>query len=73
MNADTTKRILACENLYTKVDFVAIAPYLSTTLRDNMTNTDVFNALNNELTKISSILKTYLNVTNNYSLPLGCY
>jgi len=45
VNADTTRRILACENGYQKVDFVAIAPYLSITLLDNMTKTDVFTQL----------------------------
>lgn len=42
VNADTTKRILACENGYKKIDLVAIAPYLSVPLYDNMTQTDVF-------------------------------
>jgi hypothetical protein len=36
VNADTTRRILACENGYKKVDMVAIAPYLSIDLRSNM-------------------------------------
>lgn len=68
VNADTTKRILACENLYSKVDFVAIAPYVSTTLKDTMTNVDVFNALNTEITNIDTKLKTHLNITNGYNL-----
>lgn len=29
VNADTTRRILACKNTYNYVDGVAIAPYLS--------------------------------------------
>ena len=45
VNADTTRRILACENGYKKVDFVAIAPYLSIKLLSNMTVTDVFAGL----------------------------
>ena len=40
VNADTTRRILACENGYQKVDFVAIAPYLSITLTTSMNQTE---------------------------------
>ena len=73
VNADTTRRILACENGYKKVDFVALAPYLSTTLQANMTNADVFAQLSTEITKIGQTLQEHLIYTNNYSLPLGCY
>jgi hypothetical protein len=45
VNADTTRRILACENGYKKVDFVAIAPYLSVPLNDTMSQTQVFSLL----------------------------
>lgn len=73
VNADTTRRILACENLYTKVNFVAIAPYISTTLSDNMTNNDVFNALNNQLITLNATMKTHLNIIRGYNLSFGCY
>ena len=73
VNADTTRRILACENGYQKVDFVAIAPYLSITLTTSMNQTDVFTKMNTQISNLSAILKQHLNYTNNYKLPLGCY
>lgn len=73
VNADTTKRILACEDGYKKVDFVAIAPYLSVTLLANMTKTDVFTQLSAEIVKIGQTIQTHLTYTNSYSLALGCY
>ena len=36
VNADTTKRILACKNTQNYIYGVAIAPYLSVTLTDTM-------------------------------------
>jgi len=46
VNADTTRRILACENGYKKINLVAIAPYLSITLNANMTQTEIFTQMN---------------------------
>lgn len=54
MNADTTKRILACENLHTKVDMVAIAPYLSVPMADNFTSAKLFEDLNNKLANLGN-------------------
>lgn len=73
VNADTTRRILACENAYLKVDFVAIAPYLSVPLKSSMSEADIFTKMNAQITNLSSILKQHLNYTNSYNLPLGCY
>ena len=73
VNADTTKRILACENLYTKVDFVAIGPYIDIPLTNTMTNTDIFNGLDNQLRVIKSYLISHANITNGYGIPLSCY
>jgi hypothetical protein len=57
VNADTTRRILACENGYKKVNLLAIAPYLSVTLNPNMTQTDIFTQMDAQIKKISAILK----------------
>ena len=73
VNADTTKRILACENAYQKVDFVAIAPYISVPLNDSMTQTQVFTLLNAQLNIIATSLQQHLTYTKSYNLPLGCY
>ena len=73
VNADTTKRILTCENLYTKVDFVAIGPYIDIPLTNTMTNTDIFNGLDNQLRVIKSYLISHANITNGYGIPLSCY
>lgn len=42
VNADTTNRILACRNTYTKVHGVAIAPYLSVPISSKTTNDALF-------------------------------
>lgn len=73
VNADTTRRILACKGTYGFVDGVAIAPYLSTTLTDSMTYDNIISLLNTEITAIASTIQQHLLYTNNYSLPLLCY
>lgn len=38
-----------------------------------MTNTDVFNALNTELSVLNATMKTHLNITRGYNISLSCY
>lgn len=45
VNADTTRRILACQNTYNFVNAVAIAPYLSIPLTDSMSFADIISGL----------------------------
>ena len=45
VNADTTKRILACQNTQNFIYGVAIAPYLSVSLTDTMTIDNVITAM----------------------------
>jgi hypothetical protein len=47
VNADTTSRILACRNTYTKVNAVAIAPYLSVAVTANTPLDTLFTQLTN--------------------------
>lgn len=73
VNADTTKRILACRNTYAKVNGVAIAPYLSVTMNDSMTTDALFTKLTTQLTLIGPMVAAHLPFTNSYNLPLYCY
>lgn len=45
VNADTTRRILACQNTYQYVDGVAIAPYFSANLTNTTSMDQLFNTL----------------------------
>lgn len=73
VNADTTRRILACENGYQKVDAVAIAPYLSVTLNDTMSQMDVLNKMHDQLPILGAKIREHLTFTSQYNLPLTCY
>jgi hypothetical protein len=73
VNADTTRRILACRNTYLKVNGVAIAPYLSVTMTSSMTLDTLFSKLTSQVGLIGPMVAAHLNYTKNYSLPLLCY
>lgn len=73
VNADTTRRILLCRNTFTKVHGVAIAPYLSVNLADNMTLDVLFGKLTSQVGLIGPMISSHLNYTRLYSLPLYCY
>lgn len=45
VNADTTRRILACQNTSNYVDAVAIAPYLSIALNDSMSFANIIDGM----------------------------
>lgn len=73
VNADTTSRILACRNTYTKVNAVAIAPYLSVTVAANTPLNTLFTQLTTQVTAVGTMVASHLKFTNNHSLPLLCY
>lgn len=73
VNADTTRRILACQNTFNFVDGVAIAPYLDTRINDTMSFADIITGLNTQIPLLSTTIKTHLAFTNQYNLPLLCY
>jgi hypothetical protein len=73
VNADTTRRILACQNTFNFVNGVAIAPYLDTRINDTMSFADIINGLNTQIPLLSTTIKTHLTFTNQYNLPLLCY
>lgn len=59
--------------MYESVDEVAIAPYLSIKLNDTMTSTNIIDGMTAEIDNIAKIIKTHLNITNQYNLPLATY
>jgi hypothetical protein len=73
VNADTTRRILSCQNTNNFVDGVAIAPYLSITLTDSMSFTNVIDGLNAQIPLLGVTVKSHLAYTNPAGLPLLCY
>jgi hypothetical protein len=73
VNADTTKRILACQQTYNYVDGVAIAPYLSTSLNDTMSFDDIISQLNVEIPKIATSIQHHLTFTSIHNISLMCY
>lgn len=73
VNADTTRRILACQNTSSYVDGVAIAPYLSITLSDSMNFSSIISGLNAQIPLLSNTIKTHLAYTNSYNISLFCY
>lgn len=73
VNADTTKRILACQSTYDYVDGVAIAPYLTTTLSDNSTFDQIISQMQAEISVIATTIRQHLNFTTPYNLSLYCY
>jgi hypothetical protein len=73
VNADTTRRILACKNTSSYVDAVAIAPYLSISLTDSMSFANIISGLTAEITNIGATIRTHLNYTNSYNITLMCY
>lgn len=73
VNADTTRRILACKNTYSYVNAVAIAPYLSITLNDTISYASVISGLNNQITSVANNIKSHLTYTSQYGLQLHCY
>lgn len=73
VNADTTRRILACRNTYTKVNAVAIAPYLSVTVTSNTPLDSLFAQLTTQVGAVGLMVASHLKFTNNHSLSLLCY
>jgi hypothetical protein len=73
VNADTTKRILACQNTQKFIDGVAIAPYLSVPLADDMSVDEIITAMTVELSSLSKTIKSHLTFTTPHNLPLLCY
>jgi hypothetical protein len=73
VNADTTKRILACKNTQNYVDAVAIAPYLSINLTNTMSFANIISGMNSQITKLAANIQSHLNYTNQYNLKLYCY
>ncbi len=74
VNADTTKRILACGETYKYVDAVAIAPYLFSPRINNLTLDDLIDI--DLPLQIASINKTnfdHMKYTSQYNLRLLCY
>lgn len=59
--------------MYESVDEVAIAPYLSIKLNDTMTSTNIIDGMTAEIDNLAKIIKTHLNITNQYNLPLTTY
>jgi hypothetical protein len=60
VNADTTKRILACKSTQNYVDAVAIAPYLSISLNDSMTLDNIITGMNSQITLVANDIKSHL-------------
>lgn len=52
---------------------MAIAPYLSISLNDTMTSANIFDGMTAQIDNIAKTLKTHLNITNQYNLPLTTY
>ncbi len=74
MNADTTKRILACGETYKYVDAVAIAPYLYSPNINNITLDELIdNDLPIQMTNINKTIFDHMKFTNQYNLSLFCY
>lgn len=73
VNADTTKRILACQSTYNHVDGVAIAPYLSTTILDNSTYDQIISQMQTQISIIATAIQQHLSYTTPHSLSLYCY
>lgn len=73
VNADTTRRILACKNTYNYVNAVAIAPYLSITLSDSMSLASIITSLSTQIPLLGTTVKSHLPYTNQYNLSLMCY
>lgn len=74
VNADTTKRILACQDTYQYVDGVAIAPYFSANLTDQTTLDQLLGTLlPADISKINTTLKEHLKFTTPHNLKLFCY
>lgn len=73
VNADTTNRILSCKGTQAYVNAVAIAPYISISLNDSMSFTNIFSGLNSQITTLATTIQTHLVYTKKYSLQLYCY
>jgi hypothetical protein len=74
VNADTTSRILACQDTYQYVDGIAIAPYFSATLTNTTTMDDLFTSLlPANLATINATLKLHWQYASQYSLKMFCY
>lgn len=73
VNADTTRRILACQSTFNHVNAVAIAPYLSISLTDSMNYSTIISGLKAQIPIIKNQIQTHLNYTNSYGLSLLCY
>lgn len=74
VNADTTRRILACQDTYQYVDGVAIAPYFTANLTDQTTLNQLMDSLlPANILQIDSDLKSHLAFVNQYNLKLYCY
>lgn len=73
VNADTTNRILSCRGTQAYVNAVAIAPYISISLNDSMSFTNIFTGLNSQITTLATTIQTHLVYTNKYGLSLYCY
>ena len=74
VNADTTKRILACQDTYLYVDGVAIGPYFGANLTNTTTMDQLYTTLlPADLATINDTLKQHLNFTNQHNLKLLCY
>jgi hypothetical protein len=64
INADTTNRILACQDTYKYVKAVAIAPYFSTNMTGLSIDTLMNTSLPQEIQTINTTLKQHLIYTN---------
>jgi hypothetical protein len=73
VNADTTRRILLCQNTSQYVDAVAIAPYFTANLTNSNANTLFNTTLPLNIQQINATLKQHLNYTNQYNIKLMCY
>lgn len=74
VNADTTNRILACQDTYLYVDGVAVAPYFGANLTNTTTADELFtNLIPADLAIINSTLNQHLQIANNRSIKLLCY
>jgi hypothetical protein len=73
VNADTTRRILACQNTYQYVDAVAIAPYFSANITGATADTLMDTKLPSNIQLINTTLKQHLIYVNQYNLKLFCY
>lgn len=74
VNADTTKRILECQNTYAYVDAVAIAPYFSFTLKDSHNLDSIFNTeIPQTLDNLKKDLQSHLYFIKKYNLEFYNY